>query len=173
SFADVRIADADGNQVPWRTTPQPTTVEPQLIVLDAGRRGDTAVARVDLGPVHTAIDRVTLDIPDALFHGSVTVLGSDDRVTWTRLSTTEIYSVAGARSARSTTALLPPTDFRYLELRATHVKSIDSATFSRTPQPPKLRRIPARVSFNPKTVVVDLGYAKTPVDELRISAATP
>ena len=173
SFADVRIADADGNQVPWRTTPRPpTTVERQLIVLDAGRRGDTAVARVDLGSVHTAIDRVTLDIPDALFHGSVTVLGSDDRVTWTRLSTTEIYSVAGARSARSTTALLPPTDFRYLELRATHVTRIDGATVMRTPQAPKLRRIPARVSVNPKTVVVDLGYAKTPVDELRISAAT-
>jgi hypothetical protein len=173
NFADVRIADANGDQVPWRTPPQPpTAVERRLPVLDAGRRGDTAVARVDLGPAHVVIDRVRLEIPDARFHGSVTVLGSDDRTTWTRLSTTEIYSVRGARPARSTTALLPPSDFRYLELRATHVMRIDGATVARTRQAPKLRRIAVRVTVKPTAVVVDLGYAKTPVDELRISAAT-
>jgi hypothetical protein len=103
----------------------------------------------------------------------VTVLGSDDRVTWTTLSTTEIYSVGGAKSARSTTALLPPTSFRYVELRATHVSRIAGATVARTPKGPKLQELPVRVTVKPKAVVVDLGYAKTPVDELRISAATP
>jgi hypothetical protein len=81
--------------------------------------------------------------------------------------------VGGARPARSTTALLPPTDFRYLELRATHVSRIAGASVTRTPEGPGLRVIPARVTVNPKAIVVDLGYARTPVDELRISADTP
>jgi hypothetical protein len=173
-FGDVRIADADGQQVPWRQLPPPpATSERSLLLLDAGRRGDAAVARVDLGPGHKIIDRVTLDIPDAHFHGSVAVLGSDDRLTWTQLSTTEIYAVGGARPARSTTALLPPTDFRYLELRATHVSRIAGASVARTRQGPKLRAVPARVRVSSKAIVIDLGHSKTPVDELRISAATP
>ena len=169
-FGDVRIADAQGEQVPWRPAPEPrAAVERSLPLLDTGRRGNAAVARLrNVG----VIDRITLDIPDARFDGSVTVLGSDDRVTWTRLSTTEIYSVGGARPARSTTALLPPTDFRYLELRATHVSRIDGATVASTPGEPKLVRVPARVRVGAKAIVVDLRYAKTPVDELRITAAT-
>src|SRR5207302_8587984 len=81
------------------------------------RSSDLAVARIDLGPNHDVIDHVTLDVPDAQFVGGATVSGSDDRLTWTRLSTTQIYAVGGAAPARSTTALVPPTDFRYLEVR--------------------------------------------------------
>jgi hypothetical protein len=174
-FGDVRIADASGEQVPWRPLPPPPAVaERSLQLLDVGRRGDVAVARVDLGAGHGVVDRVTLEIPDRRFHGSVTVLGSDDRITWTELSTTEVYSVGGARPARSTTALLPPTDFRYLELRATHVSRIDGASVPRTPAGPKLRPVPARLLHQgSETVVVDLGYRNVPVDELRITAATP
>jgi hypothetical protein len=170
-LGDVRIADADGQQVPWRRLPPPpATAERSLPLLDAGRRGDAAVARLRNPGV---IDRITLDIPDRRFHGSVTVLGSDDRLTWTKLSTTEIYAVGGARPARSTTALLPPTDFRYLELRATHVTRITGASVARTASRPTLRAIPARVRVNPKAIVIDLGHSKVPVDQLRISAATP
>jgi hypothetical protein len=173
-FSDVRIADAHGQPVAWRLLPPaPATAERSLLLLDSGHRGDAAVARVDLGPGHGIVDRVTLDIPDQRFHGSVTVFGSDDRNAWTRLSTTEIYSVGGARPARSTTALLPATDFRYLELRATHVTRIAGASVARTPEGPKLRAIAARVTVNPKVVVIDLGQAGTPVDELRITATTP
>ena len=156
-FSDVRIADAHGQPVAWRLLPPaPATAERSLLLLDSGHRGDAAVARVDLGPGHGIVDRVTLDIPDQRFHGSVTVFGSDDRNAWTRLSTTEIYSVGGARPARSTTALLPATDFRYLELRATHVTRIAGASVARTPEGPKLRAIAARVTVNPKVVVIDL-----------------
>jgi hypothetical protein len=117
---------------------------------------------------------VTLDIPDARFYGSVTVFGSDDRRAWTRLSTTEIYSVGGARPARSTTALLPPTDFRYLELRATHVSRIIGASVARNSVAPALRPVVVhRVSRGSRTVVVDLGYRNIPVDELRISSSAP
>jgi len=173
-FSDVRIADAHGQPVAWRLLPPaPATAERSLLLLDSGHRGDAAVARVDLGPGQGIVDRVTLDIPDQRFHGSVTVFGSDDRNAWTRLSTTEIYSVGGARPARSTTALLPATDFRYLELRATHVTRIAGASVARTPEGPKLRAIAARVTVNPKVVVIDLGQAGTPVDELRITATTP
>jgi hypothetical protein len=173
-FSDVRIADPSGRQVPWRPLPPPPpTVSRSLVLLDAGRRGAVAVARVDLGARHGVVDRLTVDIPDRRFHGSVTVLGSDDRRTWTELSTTEIYSVGGARPARSTTALLPSTDYRYLELRATHVSRIAGAFVSRTPEAPKLRPVPSHAGVGVDTVVVDLGYPNVPVDELRISASTP
>jgi hypothetical protein len=173
-FSDVRIADASGRQVPWRPLPPPPATAPRsLMLLDAGRRGSLAVARVDLGAGHGVVDRLTLDIPDRRFHGSLTVLGSDDRRTWTKLSTTEIYAVGGARPARSTTALLPPTDYRYLELRATHVSRIAGAFVSRTPEAPTLRPVPSHAGVGVDTVVVDLGYPNVPVDELRISASTP
>ena len=99
-------------RVPWRPAPQaPPAASRSLRVLNSGRRGAAAVALVDRGPAAGVIDRVTLDVSDSRFVGSVAAFGSDDRSSWTLLSTAEIYSVGGATPARSTTALLPPTDF--------------------------------------------------------------
>jgi hypothetical protein len=174
-FADLRVVDAAGEQVPWRPEPEPQQAsERTLPVLDRGRRGAFAVARVDLGPTDHAVDRVVLDVPDQRFVGSVTVLGSDDRTSWTTLGTTEIYAVGGAAPARSTTAVLSsPSDFRYLELRATHVSRIDRVTVAATPKRAALVRVPAAVQAGPSVVNVDLGHPHVPVDELQISAGTP
>ncbi len=175
-FSDLRIVDARGGQVPWRPAPEPepgTRLERQVAVLDSGRRGGAAVARLDLGAGHGLVDRITVSVPDRRFVGSLTVYGSDDRRAWTRLSTTEIYAVGGAAPARSTTALLPPTDFRYLELRATHVTRIEQATVAGTPHAPRPLRLPAHVRTSRGVVVVDLGHRNVPVDQLRISASTP
>jgi len=172
-FPDLRIFDAAGTQVPWRPAPvEPAPAERAVDVLDSGRRGGAAVARIDLGPRHEAIDHVTLEIPDARFVGSATVLGSDDRRTWTRLSTTQIYAVGGAAPARSTTAVLPPSDFRYLEVSATHVSRIAGATVAAAPRSEPLVRVPARVRTGAELLVVDLGHRNVPVDELRISSST-
>src|SRR5205823_10969292 len=74
-FSDLRVVDASGTQVPWRQAPEPAAgVERRLEVLDSGRRAGAAVARVDLGPGHRIVDRVTLSVPDRRFVGSVTVL---------------------------------------------------------------------------------------------------
>ncbi|HEY3544074.1 MAG TPA: hypothetical protein VGK79_16170 [Gaiellaceae bacterium] len=168
-FADLRIVDAAGNQVPWRLAPQPGAVrEQRLRVLDSGRRGALAVARVR---TPAPVDRVTLDVPDGRFVGVASAYGSTDGATWTRVATSQIYSLHGAVDARSTTVLLPPNDFRYLELRATHVSRIDGVLVTAGAHTP-LRRIPAHVRLG-RTIVVDLGHANTPVDELRISSSTP
>ena len=174
-FSDVRIVDARGRSVPWRPTPQPAVASTQALrVLNSGRRGGVAVALVDRGAAPGIVDRVTLAVPDGRFVGSVTAFGSDDRSSWTQLSTTEIYAVGGATPARSTTALLPPTDFRYLELRATSVARIDGVTVAAAQQrpQPQLVRLPARVRAGAAVVVIDLGR-RVPVDELRISSASP
>jgi hypothetical protein len=172
-FGDVRIADARGEQVPWRLLPPaPATVERHVALLDQGRRGRFAVARIDLGPAHGIVSRITLEVPDHRFAGSVTVLGSDDRRTWTRLSTTQIFSVQGARPARSTTALLPRSDFRYFELRAEGVTQIDGATIAGRPHEPALRALPAKVRVRPSVVTVDLGYRNVPVDSLVIATTS-
>jgi hypothetical protein len=173
-FPDLRIVDSRGEQVAWRPLPPPPTTEARNVpVFDAGHRGALAVARIDLGRVHAPVDRVTLQIPDARFVSSVTAYGSDDRRVWTRLSTTEIYAVEGAAPARSTTLLLPPTRFRYLEVRAAHVSRIMGAVVAGTTPRPTLAEVPAHVKAGATVVVVDLRYRNVPVDELRISSATP
>jgi hypothetical protein len=172
NFADVRIVDADGSQVPWREAPQPAAiVQRPLPVLDRGRRGAFAVARVHT-PV--AVDRVTLVVPDRRFVGTVFAYGSTDGRVWTKVASSQIYSVvgAGAVASRSTTVLLPANDFRYLELRATHVSRIDGV-FVGTSSRMQLVRIPASARVTSAAVVVDLGHANTPVDELRITSTTP
>jgi hypothetical protein len=167
-FADLRIVDARGRQVPWRPEPQSPSSVRALPVLDQGTRDGRAVARVRT-PV--PVDRVTLVVPDRNFVGLATASGSSDGKTWTRLSTTQIYDVNGATSARSTTVLLPRNDFHYLELRVTHVHRIDGVTVATTPAASQRTRLPARVTVRRGDVVVDVGHAKVPVDELRVDAA--
>ena len=168
-FADVRIVDGDGDQVPWREAPQPAAIAQRpLLVLDRGRRGAFAVARVR---TPAPVDRVTLVVPDRRFVGTVFAYGSTDGSVWTKVASSQIYSVGGAVVSRSTTVLLPANDFRYLELRATRVSRIDGvlvSTSSRTP----LVRVPANVRVVRASVVVDVGHANTPVDELRITSTT-
>src|SRR5206468_650532 len=61
-FADLRVLDEQGEQVAWREAPQPPALRRlPLVVLDRGRRGGAAVARVRT-PV--PVDRVTLVVPD-------------------------------------------------------------------------------------------------------------
>jgi hypothetical protein len=69
--------------------------------------------------------------------------------------------------------VLPPTDLRYLAVRATDVSRITGAQVAAAPERPSLVRVPAHVQGGAATVVVDLGYSNVPVDELRISASTP
>lgn len=176
-LVDLRVLDADGRQVPWRRLPaldQPRQTAVEL--LNRGRRGGQATALIDLGPVRRVHDRVELDVPDQRFVGRVEVLGSDDRRTFTRLSTTQIYDVRGARAARSTTAVFPPTDFRYLLLRASGISSIAGATVAYDPSRPALRPVPSRTQLRrrgSRTIVeLDLGFRNVPVDELVVETAT-
>jgi hypothetical protein len=178
NFADLRIVDADGKQIPWRTLPQPRTPAARTVtVLNAGRQHGRAVALLDLGPRRDVRDRVQLDVPDNAFVGRVTLSGSEDRKTFTLLSRSVIYDIENAASpARSTTAAFPPSDFRYLSVRASGVSRIDGATVSTTPAPARLierHGTVRRTSANPTRLVLDLGYRNVPVDQLYVTAATP
>jgi hypothetical protein len=176
-LADLRILDADGRQVPWRMLPGAEEPAPVAVrVLNAGRRDGKAVALLDLGPTRRVRDRVELDVPDTAFVGRVELSGSDDRRTFTLLSRSVIYDIAGAVShARSTIVVFPPSDFRYLFLRARGVSRIDGATVSA--KPARAQRIERtgsvrRESANPTRLVFDLGFRNIPVDELYVSART-
>jgi hypothetical protein len=177
-FGDLRIVDADGKQVPWRTLPQRAApAERTVTVLNAGRQHGQAVALLDLGPRREVRDRVRLDVPDNAFVGRVTVSGSDDRKTFTLLSRSVIYDIKNAASpARSTAAVFPPSDFRYLSVRASGVSRIDGATVSTAPVRARLierHGAVRRTSANPTRLVLDLGYRNVPVDQLYLTAATP
>lgn len=179
-FTDLRIVDAREREVPWRYAPESDThAAPDAVpVLNSGRQGRTAVALLDLSERRRIRDRVVLEVPDRGFVGRAVILGADDRDgPFTRLSATGIYDVRGANPARSTVAVFPPSDFRYLLVRATGVSRIAGATVSGAGQRPQLLRRPARSvsrrEVGERTVVtLDLGFREIPVDELRIASAT-
>ena len=177
-FDDLRIIAADGRQVPWRALPEaPAPARTRVVVLNRGSRGPRAVALLDLGMHRQVVDRLELAIPQRNFVGHVEARGADTRRgPFTRLSTTKIYDIAGARRARSTTVLLPPTDFRYLFLLATGVRTITSATISRKPPSTRLdpRRAVVRTRSSGRRTIstLDLGFPRVPVDRLRMDTTT-
>jgi hypothetical protein len=178
-FADLRIADARGRHVPWRRADFGRVAAPEAMpVLNSGRQGRFAVALLDLGARRKIRDRVVLEVPDRGFVGRAVVLGADDRHgPFTRLSATGIYDVRGAHPARSTVAVFPPSDFRYLLVRATDVSRIIGASVSGAHERPRLlrravRSVSQRQEGTRTIVTLDLGFRNVPVDELRIASAT-
>jgi hypothetical protein len=177
-FGDLRVVDANGNQVPWRLAPHPPAGGVQrATMLNSGRQGAVAVALLDLGRERAVRDRIELEVPDRDFVGRVVVFGADRRAgPFARLSATGIYDVQGASNARSTTAVIPPTDFRFLSLRATGISRIEGAVVSGTEgRPPVVVRRPRTILRRPpgRTVLtLDFAYLDVPVDELRIWART-
>jgi len=176
-FGDLRIVDADGRQIAWRPLIEQTRPVINVRALNRGREGATAVALLDLGEARAVHDRLELDIPDQDFVGHVDVLGSDDRKTFTRLSRTVVYDISGAEHARSTTVVYPPSDFRYLSLRATGVSAIGGATVSGSAARPRLleravRRLTVRQRGSRTVIAADLGFERMPVDQVVVSAAT-
>jgi Protein of unknown function (DUF3999) len=178
-FADLRIADARGHEVPWRHVQSARSgVSEAVPVLNSGRQGRGAVALLDLGTPRRVRDRVVLEVPDRAFIGRAVVLGADDRDgSFTRLSATGIYDVRGAQPARSTVAVFPPSDFRYLLVRATGVSRIVGANVSGARERPRLSRRTVRAvsrhEEGTRTIVtLDLGFRNVPVDELRIATET-
>jgi hypothetical protein len=176
-FADLRVVDAQGRQVPWRRVPEGQVGRAPATVLNSGRRGDVAVALVDVGTARRIYERVELDIAGGNFVGRATVLGADRRLgPYTRLSTTTVFDVRGAEGARSTTVVFPPTDVRFLELRATGVARITGATvLGRYERPDLVRRRLGVIAGlrDPRATVVtlDFGVPGVPVSELDVSAS--
>jgi hypothetical protein len=179
-FPDLRVLDADGKQVPWRPEPLPAAVPSRPVTVIARGRQDGVVSVVlDLGPVPSIVDRVVLDIPDRAFVGTAAVQGSSTAAegTYARLSTTPIYAVQGAVDARSTTAVFPATDYRYLLVQASGVARITGASVARDPEDAVLEPVASetRRRNRPRATVVrlDLGFANVPVDAIRVHSSTP
>jgi hypothetical protein len=117
-------------------------------------------------------------VPDRDFVGSIEVLGSSTGAegSYATLSTTQIYAVHGAVEARSTTAVFPPTDYRYLLVRARGVSRIDGATVARDPRQPRLAPVGAESSVAEEAratvVTLDLGFPGVPVDAIEVRSST-
>jgi hypothetical protein len=178
-FRDLRVVDAAGSEVPWRTEPFPAAAPPRRVPLVARGELDGVVSVVvDRGAAPDVIDRIELDVPDREFVGEVEVLGSATGAegSYASLSATQIYAVRGAVTARSTTALFPPTDYRYLLVRARGVSRIDGATVSRVPQQPRLELVEADSSVSQRSratvVTLDLGIANVPLDAIEVQSTT-
>jgi hypothetical protein len=150
-----------------------------VAVVARGRRDGTVTVVLDRGAVHPVIDRVELEIPDRTFVGRVVVSGSTSGAegTYARLSTTQVYAVHGAVDARSTTAVFPATDYRYLLVRATGVSALTGVRVAREPSQTPLRPVASTSARNERgqtTVVrLDLAFPKVPVDAVRIESTTP
>lgn len=179
-FADLRIVDASGEQVPWRPEPKPPAVPSREVALVArGQRDGVVSVVVDRGAVRPLVDRIELRIPDEQFVGEVTVLGSTngEEGSYAQLSTTPIYAVRGAVDARSTSAVFPATDYRFFLVQARGVSDVTGASVARDPDRPVLQPVPAeaeeRTEGRATVVDLDLGFRRVPVDNVRIASSTP
>jgi hypothetical protein len=154
-------------------------VAPESVPLVARGELEGVVSVVlDRGATPEVVDRIELVVPDKDFVGEVDVLGSQTGAegTYATLSTTQIYAVQGAVDARSTTAVFPPTDYRYLLVRARGVSRIEGATVARVPLQPALDPVAAETSIEQEdrvtVVTLDLGFAKIPVDAVEVQSST-
>jgi hypothetical protein len=179
SLADLRVVDAHGDQVPWRLPSAEADPVAAARVLDVGRVGGSAVALLDLGPRRVVRDRIDLELPQRRFVGRATVSGSDTRGgPFVRLATTPVYDVAGpAGAARSTAVVFGPADFRYYRVAVTGVRAIAGASAASRPQvrvaQPLSAGVERRELGDRTRIVVDLRWARTPVDALRVTARSP
>jgi hypothetical protein len=177
-LSDIRVIDAKGAQVPWRTVPEIAEPQPVSIpLIDVGRENGVLVALLDLGTSRRVVNRINLQIPGSNFVGKVEVFGSDDRASYRSLGKTLVYDVRGATHSRSTVISFRSSDLRYLELRASGLPGITSATVSgqgiknpyRVWKPISTTRTERKATT---VVTLDLGY-RLPVTLLDVRAATP
>jgi hypothetical protein len=179
AFADLRVADSAGRQVPWRRLPDPTPRSSKEVeLLNAGVQSRAFVGLLDLGPTRAVRNRAELVLGNERdFVGRVTVFGSDDRTSFTRLSTTTVFDLGGASPARSTTLVFPPTDHRFLRLRGVGVPLPVAARVYNAPRRPALESVQTDSSTQQleraTRVRLDLGYVRRPVDLIRIRTITP
>jgi hypothetical protein len=179
-FPDLRILDAHGLQVPWRLEPKPAALSlTPVALIDRGRRDGTVSVVLDRGAARPLIDRIQLDIPDRTFTGRVGVQGSNSGAegSYAKLSTTQIYSVHGAVSARSTIAVFPATDYRYLLVQTRGVSDVTGASVARDPEQAPLEPVAAASKTTQEAsatvVLLDLGYRRVPVDGVHLRSSTP
>jgi len=177
-FGDLRVLDARGRQVPWRPRSVRGDANLQAArVLNAGRAEGAAVALLDFGPERAVRERIQLDVPLRPFVGRAEIAGSDDRRTFTQLSSTAIYDVRGVTRAVSTAVVFPPSDFRYYRVRATGVKAILAATAEAATAAgaPVVRSATIAVTQKEGATVVDadVRYRRLPVSEIRVASSTP
>lgn len=177
-LSDIRVLDAEGAQVPWRTVPEIAVPKPVSIpLLDVGRENGVLVALLDLGAGHRVVSRIDLQVPGSGFVSKVEVFGSDDRVNFRTLGRTLVYDLSGTKHSRSTAVAFRPSDMRYLELRARGLPGIASATVSRGAAKQQYRvwkpsSTTRKERRRTTLVTIDLGY-RLPVALLDVLAATP
>lgn len=175
---DLRVLDARGRQVPWRLRHVRGDADLRAArVLNAGTQDGAAVALLDFGPERVVRTRIQLDVPNRPFVGRAEVYGSDDRKSFTKLSSTAIYDLRGATRAVSAAVVFPPSDFRYYRIRATGVARIRGATAEAAvpAADPVERAAKITVSQQPRHTLVeaDLRYRRVWVHELRFASSTP
>lgn len=177
-LSDIRVLDAHGAQVPWRTLPEAAAPRARSVpLIDVGRENGVLIALLDLGTGGGVVNHIDLRIPGSNFVGRVEVLGSDDRKSFRSLGRTLVYDLRGATHSRSTVVVFRPSDLRYLELRASGLPGITSATVRRQATVEKYRvwkpsSIVRKERARTTVVTLDLGY-RLPVSLLDVRAATP
>ena len=180
-FADLRVVDAGGAQVPWRRVPEErVVVGHEAAVLNSGRRGDAAVALVDVGGARRVYERVELGIDGGNFVGRVTALGADRRDgPFTRLSTTTVYDVRGAsgRAARRSCCRRRTTGSSSCARAASGGSPARrcSGAFERPDLVRRRHAVLRRAATTARTTIttLDFGVAGVPVTRLELRAPRP
>jgi hypothetical protein len=152
TFADLRVIDERGNEVPYALDPaRPASATRRVALIDTGfvpHRGTQAV--LDLGPSGALVDAITLDVDTArraTYFERVGVDASDDRRTWRIVRTDAIVYRVPEASSEDATLNVPPTRSRWLRVRVLDPNTVfpivgAHVAAAGTPEPP-LTSIPA------------------------------
>jgi hypothetical protein len=175
TFADLRVIDARGNEVPYALDPaRPAIATRAVTLIDTGfvpHRGTQAV--LDLGPSGALVDAVTLDVDTArrsTYFERVGVDASDDRRTWRIVRTDAIVYRVPETSGENSTLNVPPTRSRWLRVRVLDPAAAFPITGAHvaaagTPEP-ALTNVPAAARMTVDTATHEQRWtldARTPV----------
>lgn len=119
TYADLRVLDTAGHDVPYALDPSRTQTAQPLHVSDVGFvPGQYTQAIVDYGTSGAEHDAVTLETSRTTYFERVKLQTSDDRQTWASIQSDGlIYAVAQPHDDGSQTVTYPPTHARYLRIR--------------------------------------------------------
>jgi hypothetical protein len=148
-FSDLRVADARGEELPWRPLPRLAGQRPRFIPREAvastrEKSGSRTLVTLDLGWRNLPVDEVRIRAADRRYERTIAIRGSNDGERFTPLVRGKIFRFGGTRSE----PLALGARHRYLRIA---VENGDDAP---------LREIEVRARARSRAILVEGGHPR-------------
>lgn len=185
---DLRVVKTSGGnstEVPYDVVNPPTRYQERTLsasVLNRGTMGKNSTATVDLGNSLMPHNRLRISTASRDFIKEVTLEGSQDRLTWTKIRNSgkiADFSATG-QVFHQTEITYDPADYRYLRISLSagtgDVVKIDGIDVLFTDKPETEKYLPMKItgqqiSTKDKSSIITMtgGFSKFPIEQLRFA----